>query len=124
VSLWFFLVVATLATARSTRLVYKDSIFEAPREALVNWLEDEYHVGATDSQGVPVPGTITRKRFAGIRVKLAELITCPYCVSAYTSAAVLILWRIFVWPFPAPVFMWLAVWMLAVVVLEYTDGEE
>lgn len=121
---WFLLVLTALASARIARLVYKDSIFDAPREALVNWLEDEYKVGAVDSEGVAVPGTITRRRFAWLRVKLAYLITCPYCVTAYTTAPVLVAWRIWVGPFAVPVLWWFAVWMLAVVVLEYTDGDD
>lgn len=48
-----------------------------------------------------------RERF--IWHKIAELLGCPYCITVWIAAAACFAWRIFVEPFPAPVFVWLAV---------------
>jgi hypothetical protein len=75
------LVVCALAAARLTRLVVDDVIFDQPRAWLVTRLDG----------------------------KLEKLITCPWCISAWLSAGVLVLaWAVH--PIEVPVLAWLAVW--------------
>lgn len=123
VEILILVVVAALAAARLTRLIFKDTIFTIPREALLDALQDEVTVRKMKGKK---DGEVVRRRGWSIylRNKLAELIVCPYCNSAYTTAAVLVGYRIFVVSFPAPVIVWLAAWMLAIAILEYTDGSD
>ncbi len=120
---WLLLVLAILATARLTRLIFKDTIFTIPREALLAALQDPVVVKKMKGKR---DGEVVRRRGWSIylRNKLAELIVCPYCNSAYTAAAVLLGYRIWVTDFEAPVLLWFAVWMGAIGVLEYTDGHK
>lgn len=118
---WFLFVLAVMATARLTRLVFKDTIFTVPREALLAALQDP--VTVKKMKGKRDGEVIMRRGWSVyLRNKLAELIVCPYCNSAYTAAAVLIGIRIFVTDFEAPVLWWLATWYGAIVFLEWTDG--
>lgn len=118
---FFLFLLAALATARLSRLIFKDTIFTAPREHLLEALQDE--VVFKKMKGRKDEEVIRRRGWSiYLRNKLAELIVCPYCNSAYTAAAVLFGTRIFVTDFAAPVLWWLATWMAAIVVLEYTDG--
>lgn len=54
----------SLAAYRATRLLVEDMILKTPREKLEGWLEARDHA------------------------KLAHLVTCPWCVGFYVSAAV------------------------------------
>lgn len=114
-------ILLAFAVARLTRLVYKDTIFALPRKQLVEWLKDPVREkkGNHDTvQYVQRHGWVTY-----LREKIAYLIECPYCVGAYTTAIVLLGYRIWVGSLVAPVLWWFAVWMAAIVVLEFTDGE-
>lgn len=64
----------TLATYRLTRLVVKDGIMKTPRDAVLRWALK------------PAWG---RARHP----KIAELVECPWCVSMYAAAAVLVMRR-------------------------------
>jgi hypothetical protein len=59
---WLQLLVYALAVARVTGLVYADAITEGARDALLAWLDD-------------------RPKTLGAFV--ADLITCPWCVSVW-----------------------------------------
>lgn len=62
-----------LATYRITRLVTKDGITQRPRDAILAW-------------------ALRPSRWGRARhPKVAELIECPWCVSAYAAAVVLVL---------------------------------
>lgn len=107
----------SLTAARLTRLAFKDTIFDRPRKALVDSLMDDSYV----PRGSKVPH---KRRRASVwwREKAAELLVCPYCVSAYAAAAVVLAHRIVIEPLAMPVWWWFAIWMAAIVILEYTDG--
>jgi hypothetical protein len=62
-----------------------------------------------------------RKSSYYLRSKLAKLIVCPYCSSAYVAAAFVALYVNDV--LPMWVYWWFAIWMSGIVVLEYTDGD-
>lgn len=114
-------VLLSFAVARLTRLVYKDTIFELPRKHFVEWLQDPVREKKGDHdtiQYVQRHGWVTY-----LREKIAYLITCPYCVGAYTTAIMLLGYRIWVGVLVAPVLWWFAVWMAAIAILEYTDGD-
>lgn len=66
----------TLATYRITRLVATDSLWADSRDRLRAWLENR---GDPDDKFGPY---LTGQ-------KLAELITCPFCVGFWVSCAVL-----------------------------------
>jgi hypothetical protein len=118
---WFLLLLATFTTARLTRLIFKDTIFTVPREALLEALQDP--VTVKKMKGKKDDEVIRRRGWSiYLRNKLAELIICPYCNSAYTAAATLLGIRIFVTDFEAPVLWWFATWFGAIVFLEWTDG--
>lgn len=59
---WLQLLIYTLAVARVTGLIYADSVTEDLRDNLVAWLDDR-------------PKTLGSF--------LAELITCPWCISMW-----------------------------------------
>ena len=62
---WLQLLIYALAVARVTGLVYADTITEGARDALIGWLDDR-------------PKTLG--------AFLADLITCPWCVSIWLGA--------------------------------------
>lgn len=66
---WAAIVFALMAfaVARVTRFVTSDSIVDAPRDALLRWLARQ-HLD-----------------------KLAELVTCPWCIGFWIAAAVVAL---------------------------------
>ena len=64
------LILATLATARLTRLTVEDVITERPREAAVRFLV----------------------KHRGPESMMAYLITCPWCASMYVGAGVAGAW--------------------------------
>jgi hypothetical protein len=61
-----------LAVARMTRVITTDTLFEAPRNAVVTWL---------------LIGKEELPRSTGFRSKLAYLIVCDWCASMYVGAA-------------------------------------
>ena len=77
-------IVMGFVSARLTRLVYEDTIFDGPRNWLLGWVPN----------------------------KVAELLTCPWCISAYTTAATVIGFDLFV-SVPLPFAAWLAAWWVA-----------
>lgn len=82
------LAVYALAVARVTGLIVNDAIFDAPRDALMVWLDD-------------------RPKTAGSFV--AALIGCPWCVSIWVGAVAAPL----VWFFGDSPFMIIPALMLA-----------
>lgn len=77
---------AGLASARLVRLIREDAIFNRPRNWVYGWAPD----------------------------KLVEFLRCPWCVSAYTTAAMI--WAFdYVGSVPTPFVVWLAAWWVAVV---------
>lgn len=76
------LVIGSLATFRLTRLVVEDTIFYGARRWVMTKLKGvpKERFDDPDFRFVEAP--------SAWRQKLAELLGCPYCVSAYAAAAV------------------------------------
>lgn len=105
---WSLVFVCALVTARVTRFITKDDLIMGTREKVLNALSQPRE---------------SKLRFL-IEEKLWYLVSCVWCVSIYVSAGSLLLSRLlWVDSVPAPVWSWLAVGMLAVVVLQFTDGD-
>lgn len=95
------LLVMSAATYRIARFMVLDTLIQDPREKFVDWLA-----------GHPNRWTL----------KLQELVTCPYCITIWVSAAVCGLVELFGhltwWPL-----QWLATAAGALVFWEYIDSE-
>lgn len=76
------LVLTVLATARLTRLVTTDVLFDPPR----HWATRQLLVYKDSKLKPPLSRTF------GFRYQLAYLIVCPWCVSMYTGTAVAGAW--------------------------------
>lgn len=89
---WLAIVIAIgLGSARLTRLVTEDTIFDRPREYLASrnwWIE--------------------------------KLIGCPWCVSAYTTIA-LVVGVAVVYGLPLPVLAYFAAWQIACLAVWVTE---
>jgi hypothetical protein len=57
------------------------------------------------------------------RRKLVDLLGCPFCVTAYTSAAAIAVTRPFIDGVPLPVLTWLAAWTGGLVIWQIIDSE-
>ena len=82
-------VLLSLACYRVTRFVVKDTIIDGFRI----WLHT----------------VILGKKPRLWREKVQELISCPYCISVWIAADLVVATDLFVVSFPLPVFQWLAV---------------
>lgn len=121
---WFVYVLLVMSAYRLTRLVVKDDF------PPVLWLRDRLCGGwrpLTErewaqlraqplAQPKPWPvrdidDTANRYvyRWTWVPHWLAELVSCPWCASAYVSGALVAL-TVFTVSLPAPVLVWLAVW--------------
>lgn len=110
----FFL--TALVVARVTRLITEDTILDEPRQWLLGKLWDWRKPEATHPSSWQPPY---------LRRKLHYLLTCPWCSSLYVSAgAIGLLYAFTDISMPAPWFWWPALAMLAVIFLEWTDGEK
>lgn len=78
------LVVMSLFVYRINRFIIRDTIFDRPRAALINWL---------------LP-----KRGGDV---IVDLITCPFCIGVWVSGASITV-AAQISDVPMPVYMWLA----------------
>lgn len=78
----------SLVTWRVTRFVLNDTLIEELRSKVLGWL-----------------GRAPQSTW---RLKLMELLTCPFCFSVWVAAAVTAGWDIY-GSVPAPIAVWLAV---------------
>lgn len=108
-------VLLAFTVGRLTRFVCMDTLWEEWRERLIAHFEERTPKG--------------RSRDFLAR-KISELLTCPWCVSIWLSAIVLVVSRQaeihFGWgieSLPLPVWQWLGLSMFAVMFIEWTDGE-
>lgn len=107
---WYLLVVWSLATYRLSRFIVLDTIFGGIR-------------ALTERRLVKIAGSASRL-LAWLAGKLYDLIGCPYCVTVWVAAGVLLAHRIAVGPFPIPVWQWLAVSAASLVVWAVVDNDE
>ena len=109
-NLWLLLVLMSVAVYRITRLITTDTfppILWVRDRVAGGWRDaEEYEKPTEVIDGVP---SVYNKRVRWSPNWLAELITCPWCTSAYVSAGV----TAAVWAttgLPLPVLVWFAVW--------------
>lgn len=88
-----FVLIIGLASARLARLALDDSIFDEPRDEILDHTEG----------------------------KLATLLSCPWCVSAYTTGALIAVVDLAGFSVPLPFVVWLAAWQVAVAAYFTTD---
>jgi hypothetical protein len=101
--LLILIVVLGLVTYRVSRFIVLDTLWESWRDRLHAWL---------------------MSKPALWRIKLHELLGCPFCVTIWVSAGACLLTRWFVGSFAMPVWAWLGAATFALVVWEYVDAEE
>lgn len=82
-------VLLSLACYRVTRFIVSDTIIDGFRI----WLHT----------------VILGKKPKTWREKLQELISCPFCISVWIAAGLVVVTDLFVDSFPLPVFQWLAI---------------
>lgn len=90
-------VIWSLVTYRVARFIVLDTLWDDTRERMLDWLQPPEHREPS-----------FRRPYQLAKHKLGELIGCPYCVSVWVAAGVLLAHRIFVGAFPIPVWLWLA----------------
>lgn len=78
------IIVLSLAVYRINRFIIKDTIFDKPRAAFINW-------------ALPKRGGTT----------VVDLITCPFCIGVWAAAAATFSTAA-ITTVPVPVLMWLA----------------
>jgi hypothetical protein len=114
VSLALLLAVLSLATFRLTRLITRDDfppIFYARR-----WIQTRRPAVVREPARVRIMTGAHRGGYHGAVDYtdywwLGELVSCPWCASAYISGGLVsVTW--FIHGLPLPVFFWLAVWGL------------
>lgn len=113
------LVVLSLVSYRVTRLIVLDHLFDGARETVVaKWI-----LRCGDMAYLPFAlADETRPLW---RRKLATLLTCQFCSSAYVSAGAVTITDAYT-SVPLPVWAWLAVWsggLLAWRIIETPDAE-
>jgi hypothetical protein len=109
VSLWLLLLVLTFATFRVTRLIVEDDF------PPLLWLRVKIATARPTKTVKPARGTPFTDFWW-----LGQLITCPWCASAYVAGAlVVITWAMV--GMALPVLCWLAVWGAAAFVYQFTD---
>jgi hypothetical protein len=102
---WLILtIVLGLVVYRVTRFVILDELIDTPRDAVMNWL-------------------MTRRRRWG--PYMVKLIGCPWCASVWISAGAVALTMLLTnHEIIMPVWLWLAVAAVAVLVYQVTDAED
>ena len=108
------LAVCSLATFRLTRLVVEDTLLYGPRRWVMSKLKGVAKERFDDADFALLIAP------SALRQKLAELLGCPYCVSAYAAGAVYAgcEWRESV---PLPLLFWLAIWSGGLVAYKIVD---
>lgn len=108
-SLWLLLIVLSFATFRLTRLVTRDDF------PPIFWARTRIQRARPLIVKKPASGEAYQDFWW-----LGELVSCPWCASAYISAGLVVttwLWR----GLPLPLFCWLAVWGAGAALAHWTD---
>lgn len=83
--------IIALASFRATRLVVTDSILAGPREWLYLWAWDPEH--PVDFNGTAAASPRKEGRGGALRTWVYDLLTCPWCLGVWMSAASYAAWR-------------------------------
>lgn len=115
------LVVISLAAYRITRLIVEDGIIDTQRDwvlkrVLQRWTKD------FEDDVVPDPQALAAHEIAKWRLKVWELLTCPYCMSVWVTTAVTLVLAL-VWSVPDPFVAWLGALGGTMVVWRIVEGE-
>lgn len=106
-------VLNALLVYRVTRFVIEDTLIDGIRNKVLGWI-----VGSQVEMG---PDGMPKLRIPSLwRRKLRELLTCPYCLSAYVAAAATIVTDHY-YNVPLPWFYWLAVAAASLMVWRYVE---
>jgi hypothetical protein len=122
--LLFIILAATVS--RVTRFIVFDSLIDVQREWVLRKLKPPAElpvITGDEPIGTEFEWTPPQTRFKVLRDKLATLIDCPWCVSIWVSAATL--WATYLFTevtVPLPVFYWLALSMVATLLIDWSDG--
>lgn len=101
---WLILVMTSWMSYRFGRFIVLDSMFEGTRDKFKGWLT-------------------TGKKMSIWKLKVDELITCPFCVTGWTSLIVVIATDIF-HHLPLIVLWWGATWVGALLTWGLIDSDE
>jgi hypothetical protein len=101
---WLLLIMMSWTAYRIGRLVVLDTIWEGWRERLLGWLT-------------------TGKKLRVWKLKLSELLTCPFCVTGWTALAVTIAVDI-VQRLPLIGLWWFSTWVGALFIWGLIDSDE
>lgn len=99
-------VILSFTVYRATRFFQADSLVDRPRNAILMKILPPPAMSFNIADGPPTFESL--KAPSMWRVKLYELLTCPYCLSAH-GAWIAVLIAIQFISIPLPVFMWVAV---------------
>jgi hypothetical protein len=119
-SLFFLLVLTSFCAYRAGRFIALDDLIKETREKVLDWLtslelvDGQKHVIDEHSafySDIPL-----------WRRKAATLLTCPFCVTAYTSALSVLILMAFE-SVPLPVYFWGATWTGALIVWAIVDSD-
>lgn len=125
-SLWLLWLINVVAVMRVTRFIWRDDLWKGYRMKLKSWL-----VIKSPPDGVDDPEAWLdqwhekHKRQFWWRQKIYDLFDCPWCISIWIAAGLMVAQR---WltdigeDVPVPVWWWLSLSGFTVVFIEWTDG--
>lgn len=98
------LVVLAFAAYRVNRFIIRDTLIEVQRDWLLKRIVRNW---ATDHEGdiIPEPMALAQGLIPKWRLKLHEVLTCPWCMSVWVSAGTVgLAWL--TWDHPRPPLLW------------------
>ena len=109
-----FLLLILLAATTYTigRVIALDGLFEELRDAYLDWVTAGVRNGDPGWEALPV-----------WRKKLATVVQCPHCVTAYPAAAAVAVTDIWFVDLPMPVLWWFGAWSLGLVFWAIVDSD-
>ena len=120
---FFLLLLAAAATYSIGRVIVLDDIFAEIRDGIIDRLTmAEFPDGERRPIVRSVDGETMWRTLPLWRQKLATLLTCPHCVTAWVGAASVAVLDVFE-SVPVPVYFWLATWSIALVLWAVVDSE-
>lgn len=94
------LLVLSAVTYRVSRFIVHDSLIDAPRNKIYDWLEHREHP---------------------FWLKIHELIGCPWCITIWIAAGAVAVHHVVVEDVPVPIWTWLAVATGSLIIWEIID---
>ena len=118
---FLLLILCSAVVYRVSRFIVLDTMIEGTRDRFTAWLQTW-----PDNEGRR--RVINKDETPWLliplwRRKIVELVSCPWCVTVWVGGIVTLLTHFIVEPVPAPVWWWLAISSLALVIWAITDSE-